>query len=284
MSYCLTCGKETDNKKYCSRICHYKIGKKHVKKICIGCKKEFNAGQHNNDYCSRKCYLEICKSKRTFICIKCGKTFIKKPSSKIHGNEKYCSIKCFSKSRINKIEIICPVCDKKFYRIPANIKKVNCCSNSCANVIKMKNKKKISKKQAYVTKLFETALDEKAETEVIFDGLKDKGYLFVDAIFNKNNIALEYNGPHHYKEISYTRDNLVDFIRRDSIKKEFLINNNFIFIEWPHTIKITKEKIQEVLSLIRSQADLTYIKVGDEGSTTRESKETEISTSARHPL
>jgi hypothetical protein len=266
MKFCLTCKKiitSRKNSKYCSQECHYNAGKKHVKNICINCGKSFEKGQHDNSYCSRECYLNFMEKHRTFTCKKCNKIFIKKPGSKIRGNEKFCSIKCSSEYRKNKIELSCPICNKKFYRIPANIRKINCCSNSCANVIKMKNKTRISKKQIYVTEIFENILNEKANNEVIFSDLKYKGYLFVDAIFNKNNIALEYNGPHHYKEVGYSKVKLNEQIVKDDIKRNYLLNNGFTFIEWPYTIKITLQNVEKILSLISSQAYLKYIKVDE---------------------
>jgi len=71
---CLICGKEHNNKKYCSEKCQYESYKKQrVERIilnCLFCGKEFSTTKnrkikYNNQYCSRKC-VDLHK-KETYI-------------------------------------------------------------------------------------------------------------------------------------------------------------------------------------------------------------------------
>lgn len=265
MKKCIVCGKEITKRKnnfYCSMNCkisHMQSNSdKHTMQKCKYCGKYFEKGKRDTQYCSRECYIEAMKSNRKRNCENCGKEFIIPAGAK--QDRKFCSKKCSSQFRVNKINIICPVCGKKFTRTPSTIKKINCCSISCANIYKTARNK--SKKQLLVTELFETLLKEKAESEAYFSDLKDKGYLFVDAIFYKNRIALEYNGPHHYKQI-YKWKSLEDQIKKDSIKKKYFFKKGYTFIEWPYDVEINKDNVKNILMLISSQAQPSYINVAE---------------------
>lgn len=63
--------------------------------------------------------------------------------------------------------------------------------------------------------------------------------------FGDINIALEYNGAQHYKEIDYFQTSLQQQQERDNRKRQYCIEHNIELIEIPYTF--SKEQIQTVL-------------------------------------
>jgi len=137
MINCLNCGKSTNNKKFCSKVCYsqavrnnivegngWKKGHKSwntgTAKIyahtCLICGKEFDTGGKFAKYCSQDCSHHakrghhpnlICK-----ICLTCGNEFfVKKGYSK---RAKYCSLLCRPLVKSNNIV------SKSGYRIDLN--------------------------------------------------------------------------------------------------------------------------------------------------------------------
>jgi len=113
MKKCLECGKETNNKKFCSVICscRYKAKISHKRAIkkyyenpnyCLECgkiikvkKKERPAGTRRRKFCSRSCsaiYNNKNKIKKRF-CLNCGKEI---------NSKKYCNSSCQSKYQNKK--------------------------------------------------------------------------------------------------------------------------------------------------------------------------------------
>lgn len=145
---CEFCGKEIQTNKsihmkyiigekkhlYCSKECADKAHTKKVKKICIGCGKEYlisNAFSDVQKYCSRKCY-EYQRSKMTKLqektCPICNNIFYT-----YHSTQVYCSKECRGKSIQNRIICKCKVCGKEFERIKSEVVKNehHYCSKEC---------------------------------------------------------------------------------------------------------------------------------------------------------
>jgi endogenous inhibitor of DNA gyrase (YacG/DUF329 family) len=101
MIYCRQCGKETNNKKFCSRTCSTSYNnslspRKIITKYkCKNCGDIYTGNAKN--YCSRKCFLEdhnpIFHSRKPIqrVCIACKKEFLSKSRKKV---VKFCSATC----------------------------------------------------------------------------------------------------------------------------------------------------------------------------------------------
>ena len=99
MNKCLYCGKETKNKKYCSKECKIKAMTKE-KPHCLNCGKELDRCEKK--FCNNKCYQEYKRKEfeKTLVynhCIICGKPTL---------NEKYCSQECMGKDPARKITAV----------------------------------------------------------------------------------------------------------------------------------------------------------------------------------
>lgn len=99
MNKCLYCGKETKNKKYCSKECKVNAMKKE-KPHCLNCGKELDRCEKK--FCNNKCYQEYKQKEyqKTLVynhCIICGKPTL---------NQKYCSQECMGKDPQRKITAI----------------------------------------------------------------------------------------------------------------------------------------------------------------------------------
>lgn len=94
MNKCEYCGKETTNKRFCSRECMY-ASKRKPRNKCPNCGKEVPRVEMK--FCSMKCRDEYKKkinekNRQYNRCIICGKKTL---------NEKYCSMECLGKDRKN---------------------------------------------------------------------------------------------------------------------------------------------------------------------------------------
>lgn len=90
------------------------------------------------------------------------------------------------------------------------------------------------------------------EREKVFKDLKFKNKLRIDIFLKKQNIAIEIQGPHHYKPYKYSKisDEKAIFLFeeqkiKDNLKREWCKNNNIKFIEIPLENINTPKKILE---------------------------------------
>lgn len=234
-------------------------------KTCLHCGKQFNEKRKTQKYCSLECSRKASKKGKTIICSVCGKEFYRKNAELKNRKTAHCSVSCASKMTKNrlgtKVETTtkCETCGKEFDHNPNINRKF--CSSICE---KTRSDRNVGRSQQLLSNLFEKHIGEIAENEFRFDDLKYKKKLPIDIIFNKAKIAIEFNGPHHYEEnVGYTQVSLDEQKIKDEIKKNYLIDNEYTFIEWPYWISISKNNVLNVLGLISSQAHQSFIKVDE---------------------
>lgn len=102
--------------------------------------REYNLKNRSKEYYQKQ--YEKSKDKlheiKEFICIECGKVF----TTVNNGSNKFCGNNCKSKHRrnsgVDNEERSCPVCENAFST--NKYSKTVCCSRSCANTYRSKNK------------------------------------------------------------------------------------------------------------------------------------------------
>lgn len=130
MSVCKLCKKiflpSYKRKMYCSLNCQHEALRKHEKRICQYCGKEFELRRSNVEkkFCSKDCLrkfkinisLENKKIRDKRYCVVCGKEYQK-------NGTKTCSAECWKINKTNKAsEHSKQICQKKF----KNYKNINC--------------------------------------------------------------------------------------------------------------------------------------------------------------
>lgn len=83
-----------------------------------------------------------------------------------------------------------------------------------------------------------------------FPDLKHKGSLSYDFFIPAENVLIEYQGAQHYRPYSFgvnSEQEFKDQIKRDTIKRKYAIENNFLLVEIPYTHRTT-EDIDKYLS------------------------------------
>ena len=134
---CLHCGKETTNRKFCSRDC-MNLSRRNGEMIrCLTCNEEFYANKskikaNKTLFCSDKCRLA--KSRRNqvrLVCPQkgCGKEFYVSKSQA--ARRKYCSRACHSKNRTARKTKKCGNCNKRFSA--PTYRKSTYCSKKCCD-------------------------------------------------------------------------------------------------------------------------------------------------------
>lgn len=73
--------------------------------------------------------------------------------------------------------------------------------------------------------------------------------LSIDIYIPEKKLAIEYQGKQHYEAVSYFggEESLVKQQERDARKKKLCRENNIILLEWPYTLTITPENIENFL-------------------------------------
>jgi very-short-patch-repair endonuclease len=78
--------------------------------------------------------------------------------------------------------------------------------------------------------------------EKTFKGMKDKGNLRIDFFIEKYNLAVEYDGDYHYKDLK-GREYLADQIKKDRIKDKFCKAKGIKMLRIPFWKKSSFESI-----------------------------------------
>ena len=122
---------------------HRKIhSKDRIKRICSHCEKEF-IGAPNSKFCSWECQYRNkhpLPTKKTIelTCPVCGKSFTSYP----HNNQKYCSQECYHKAIVDKFPPKkCAWCGEEFRPDPNVYNDAECCSLSCAGLLREKRRR-----------------------------------------------------------------------------------------------------------------------------------------------
>jgi len=265
--FCYKCGKETKNKKFCSKICSGKNNRvPPVKRNCINCGNLFTVYSQNANQrcCSIACWsayrqkhkdlkFQSNQEKRLIkkVCIVCKNIFEVHPYRK---NVSFCSKKC--KHDIGRLIKICPTCNNEF--TTTKCENHTYCSLVCSN--KRFGAKRISKWQKYI---FDKLKEHGFNVEVEMCVKNETRKLFVDICLLDKKIIIECNGDYwHCNPVIYDASYFHSKIQKtasdiweyDNQKKLFLQNMGYIvlvlwendFEEKEEYIIKLKEKINEI--------------------------------------
>ncbi len=257
-----------------------------MKKICLNCKKEYEAKSKKSKYCCEKCKSEYKYNNmknHSFICLNCNKKF-----NSYRKDAKFCSKECSSlyykninREPINLNDIINFVKNNEQMTLEELTNLLGVGNNSIyKNINKIgftsykefvkyikgeyleKNRSDVSISALKCFDIVSKILNENYETEVCFDGLinpRTNHKLRIDCYFKKSNIAIEYNGIQHYKNIPFFHNdkNSLEYQKyKDELKKDYCKNNNIKLIVISYKDKLTPKNIKNIIDseVISNQA------------------------------
>jgi hypothetical protein len=187
--------------KFCSILCASKARRvKRTINTCLECSKEIvSKPSENKIYCNHKCAAtasnrkrsEAVRIKNTFTCITCNKICYSEPAKL--NKRKFCSNAC--RSKIKK-EILCCYCNKLF---SPTSKKSKFCSGICRN--KVNNQNIIGNRSKAEILLENTITQTFPDLTVLYNDRKMLNGLELDVYIPSLNLAIEWNGIFHYKQI-----------------------------------------------------------------------------------
>ena len=295
---CLFCNKEFESPyklAYHRRICNLNPKAEENKKLIK--ENALNGLKYAREKYKEKhpeCYRTIIVTKK---CLKCGKEYSNEViESHVKYISNYCSRKCANtriisnktkskisnslKKQIKYKERICKVCGKHYYHIPHTGTTNIMCSKECSNFYKEHRKeflseeslqkisaggkrgiasqgdKRRSKNEKEFCLLCEQYFNNVEHNKNIFNGWD------ADIILYDYKIAVLWNGPWHYKEISHTTT-LKQIQNRDKIKINEIKNCNWT----PYIIKDfgkhNKDFVQEQFEIFKKY--INTLRVGETG-------------------
>lgn len=262
---CAFCGKKfylaawalRDGRKYCSRKCKYQARTEAslVTLTCPVCGNHFKVhqGEINKGriYCSYACAGQARQRRITLICEQCGQPFERPLSAK---DTRFCSRACVSiHSKKRNIEIVkCAHCGQEFHAYISQARRY--CSRDCFHKATINYKKT----EQYILNRIDKALGQSSSRllEHTFEWLvnPETGYnLYVDAYYPELTLAVEYNGPYHYKKIQAfdSRYTLEQRQKLDAVKAQLLKKHGVkllvIKYDEPRTVQHYRKKLRSLL-------------------------------------
>jgi len=213
-----------------------------------------------NNFCSKMCADKFKYKKIEVKCDfdGCENTTLKHPSDIKGRKNNFCSITCADKFKYKKIEVKCLHCHKKFMKALSQIKRTNkhFCSELCA--------KNLQKHKDWGGKRSKLEIAVEEHFKIIFPFIyirynkTDIGYE-LDIHIPCLELAIELNGPHHYRVIH--KSNGVERLKRtqeiDAEKvvkcKELGVKLFVIDVSRDHGEKIKAQRISEVEKIVRDR-------------------------------
>ena len=185
--------------------------------------------------------LSVIKGRNTPIpikCLRCGITFyapkyrvlvtLKGSSVKSRGQLQYCGTRCSHLASKRARLVKCTNCGKQIEKFLSAITPNNFCSRSCSCIYHNKNKTtgfRRSKGEIYLINKIKNDFPMIKILENSRNFLPSG--LEIDILIIKNKIAIEVNGPIHYKPI-FGNEKLYKTKLNDNIKQKELINLGFL--------------------------------------------------------
>lgn len=177
--------------------------------------------------------------------------FIEK-AREIHGDY-YDYSKVIYTGHRKKVEVICPIHGSFFIEARKLLQGKGC--PLCNRIISTgENKiKKWLELNNFKYTIYQT-----------FEGLKDKRSLNVDIYLPENNLAIEYQGEHHYKAVQFkgipkekAEENFKEVLKHDKIKEEYFKNSNINLLCIHYC---DYNNIDEILEKVVIEKDYEYLK------------------------
>lgn len=217
---------------FCSHDCHNQYSSRNKKyniKICKNCKKEYLSykDRDKNYFCKQSCYTEHRRKNKKLakiLCTNCN-SVITRPYSEIYKNKSnFCSRRCSNiyhkQQRKVEINVNCSFCKNNLTRSNCDIKLSKSgfffCNRSCA----MKHYN-INRPRGYNSSKLEKHILEHIrnyypELSILPNDRTIIG-LELDLYFPSLNLAIEINGPTHYKPI-YGKKQFLRSLKNDAAK------------------------------------------------------------------
>lgn len=214
---------------------------------CHNCKQDFKTDNRNAKFCNRDCRFPHRHSIRN--CKECNKGFHPK-SAKIEYCSHKCSVGKTRKQRETKlVYLICKQCQKPFTKIAYNHKQqpYKFCSRQCSH----KGRDiKVVKQSQHEKLLYELLVKEFSiltivhNDRTVFEGLE------IDIWIPELKLAIEWNGPVHYKPI-YGEQKLLQTQNKDTKKQILAQKLDIRLIVIPQSGRMSNKKFQLIFENIR---------------------------------
>jgi hypothetical protein len=231
-----------------------------------GYKKPSRLNKSGNHFCNKLCYGKYQDKRVEVECDYegCENKFLKKKCETLKTKNNFCSEVCGNKFRDTKVKVECFVCKKKFLKeLGKSIKKTrHCCNQDCAKLLRKYHKDWGAKRSK-----LEIAIEEHFKIVFPFMYIRynktDIGYE-LDICVPCLELAIELNGPHHYKAI-FGEEKLLKTQETDRKKvvkckelgiKLFVINVS----EDRDNKKVMAQRISQVEQIVRDRIiELSYV-------------------------
>lgn len=242
---------------YCSRKCagaHKSISAL-ITMTCKQCGKQFSllAGEFHKErqFCSCECRSLASRRRTTVTCPVCGKAF----ETHIKWPSRYCSTECAYIANRKKQIIKCAKCGKEVWSYPSRPRVY--CSRECFRKATID----FRKTERFVLGRIDAILGHQYSClrEHTFPWLKNpktEYHLYLDAFYPDLNLAIEYNGVHHYKGSNRfdSHDSLKQRQQRDKTKATLLVEHNIrlliIKYDEPRTTQHYRKRLREIGVLV----------------------------------
>jgi very-short-patch-repair endonuclease len=232
MTKCATCGKEHNNKMFCSRKCAGKSYERQVEKPCKICGKIFtSAPSQERIYCSRECWAQsrqgvaMTPQTRVYLnCEMCGKQFWKWPSAVANGEGRCCSYECLNEwKRTIKgathplykppAKLICEWCGERYETKPSIAPRSHFCSRQCQGAWTAQHQ---SAKRTRIEVIVEDWL---RESKITYEAQAQMGRFVCDFVLRRAGLVIECDGS-YWHSIPLVKS-------RDKRKDEWLKANGY---------------------------------------------------------
>ena len=203
---------------YCSNECRSDHGNRYTEVACVVCQKMFDKAtadleRYPTHCCSIECRAKNNDKRIDVPCTECGIT-VSRPPSLRDTRKVFCSEFCHNKNQDTKIDCICAKCGKAFRLSPIYVERTlhdkNFCSTECSS--------KFYHEESYVESLLSAMLSAEGLVHARNDRTVIKP-LELDIWIPDKRVAIEINGPAHYKPI-FGAEALAGQRARDKRKRE----------------------------------------------------------------
>ncbi len=253
-----------DTYRFCSRDCARLSRGNAIIIKCDYCGIDFEKQKRvikitKNNYCSQNCYALSQVNKVTFNCEYCGIHVDRVPSKIKQQGHVYCSVECRAMAKTTRVTIKCEYCGIDTTK-PFNVigkYEHYFCSASCMAKYRHINKPQEQVKVSKLEKHIQSHLDTMYPELQILYNYRDCRFTELDIYIPELGLAVEINGPGHYKPI-YSEATFSRTQYNDALKAQRCIESgiSLLVIDTSEQRKFTPETsapyLAQVISLIES--------------------------------